>query len=83
LHQSRLKIASKRFWSYIKTKRTDSTGIAPLNDRKTTYTTAKQKAYALNKQFQSVFTTEDLSNIIPRPLYYNLCTILRTCCSSQ
>ena len=44
-------------------KRKDSTGIAPLNDGETTYTTAKQKAYALNKQFQSVFTTEDLSNI--------------------
>ena len=39
------------------------TGIAPLKEGETIYTTAEQKSSALNKQFQSVFTTEDLSNI--------------------
>ena len=55
--------SKKKFWSYIKSIRKDNTGIAPLKDGETTYTTAKQKACALNNQFQSVFTTEDLSNI--------------------
>ena len=53
----------KKIWSYIKSKRKDNTGIAPLKEGETIYTTAEQKSCALNKQFQSVFTTEDLSNI--------------------
>ena len=54
--------SKKRFWSYIKTKRKDNTGIAPLKDGETICTNTKQKACDLNDQFQSVFTTEDLSN---------------------
>ena len=35
----------------------------PLNDGGTTYTEAKQKAQILNKQFESVFTNEDVTNV--------------------
>ena len=55
--------SKKRFWSYIKTKKKDNTGVAPLKDGEMICTNAKQKAYILNNQFQSVFTTENLSNI--------------------
>ena len=55
--------SKKRFWSYIKSKRKDNIGIAPLKDGETICTTTEQKSCALNEQFQSVFTTKDLSNI--------------------
>ena len=55
--------SKKRFWSYIKIKRKDNTGVALLEDGGNVYTDAKYKACILNNQFQSVFTTEDLSNI--------------------
>ena len=48
---------------YIKSKRKDNTGIAPLKSGKTIYTSAEQKSRTLNKRFQSVFKTENLSNI--------------------
>ena len=54
--------SKKRFWSYIKAKRKDNTGVAPLKDGQTVCTNAKQKACILNNQFQSVFTAEDLLN---------------------
>ena len=55
--------SKKRFWSYIKVKRKDNIGVAPLKDGENVYTDAKYKASILNNQFQSVFTTEDLSNV--------------------
>ena len=54
--------SKKRFWSYIKAKRKDNTGVAPLKDGQTICINAKQKACIWNNQFQSVFTTEDLLN---------------------
>ena len=54
--------SKKRFWSDIKAKIKDNTGVAPLKDGQTVCTIAKQKACILNNQFQSVFTTEDLLN---------------------
>ena len=48
--------------SYIKNRKNDHFGVAPLNDGGTTYTEAKQKAQILNKQFESVFTNEDVTN---------------------
>ena len=53
----------KRFWTYIKSKKKDHTGVAPLNDEGNTYTDAKHKAQILNKQFESVFTNEDVLSI--------------------
>jgi hypothetical protein len=53
----------KRFWSYLKGKRQDSQGVAPL--RKTDgflHNDAPTKAEILNQQFHSVYTKEDASN---------------------
>ena len=56
--------SKKRFWSYIKSKRKDNTGVAPLKNGDTVCTDAKHKACVLNKQFQFVFTAEDLSSTL-------------------
>ena len=56
----------KRFWSYIKSLRKDTNGIAPLKDAGILHADAKDKADILNRQYQSVFTNEDTSDI-PTP----------------
>ena len=56
----------KRFWSYIKSLRKDTNGIAPLKDVGILHADAKDKADILNRQYQSVFTNEDTSDI-PTP----------------
>ena len=48
---------SKPFWKYIKSKKQDSIGVAPLKDHGKLFNDAKDKAEILVKQFQSVFTT--------------------------
>jgi hypothetical protein len=50
---------SKRFWSFIKSLRKDS----PLKSNGVLIADAKGKANILNKQYESVFTREDLENI--------------------
>ena len=70
----------KRFWSYIKSLRKDNTGIAPLRENGKLYAAPKEKANILNKQYQSVFTVEDKSNI-PTPTgkpYPDMCDIVVT-----
>ena len=57
----------KRFWSYIKSLRKDSTGIAPLKDNGRLFNVSKDKADILNRQYQSVFTHEDPDSSIPDP----------------
>ena len=50
----------KRFWSFIKSKKTENSGIAPLADsRGITISTSEGKAEILNKQFTSVFGVKD------------------------
>ena len=50
----------KRFWSFIKSKKTENSGIAPLADsRGITISTSEGKAEILNKQFTSVFGMKD------------------------
>ena len=46
-------------WSYIKSKKTDYCGIAPLQQNGTTYTDSKDKATILNNYFASIFVSED------------------------
>ncbi len=41
--------------------RTDSNSVAPLKDKGNTYTDPKDKANVLNRQFQSVFTEDEIS----------------------
>ena len=53
----------KKFWRYVKTIRRDIHGIAPLKVENSFVYHSEDQAEILNKQFQSVFTKEDLSNI--------------------
>ena len=46
----------KKFWSYIKSKKTDYNGISSLKQDGKLITEPKQKANTLNTQFQSVFS---------------------------
>ena len=49
----------KRFWGFIKSRRCDNNGVAPLRGQDgMTYSDPKSKADILNKQFSSVFTQE-------------------------
>jgi len=51
---------SKHFWKYVKNLRKDCVGVSPLKlDGKILI----EKANALNNQFYSVFTNEDLTNL--------------------
>ena len=49
---------TKPFWKYIKSKKQDSFGIAPLRSSGKMISDSKGKAEILVKQFQSVFTKE-------------------------
>ena len=46
-------------WSYIKNKKVDYCGVAPLRYNGTIYIDSKDKASILNNYFTSVFTMED------------------------
>ena len=51
-----------------------------MNDGGTTYIEAKQKAQILNKQFESVFTNEDVTNVpqLDSPAYPKIGDVLFT-----
>ena len=54
---------SKRFWSYVKSKGQESSGVPPLKSKDGYLKSdSKTKAEILNEQFESVFTKEDLTN---------------------
>jgi hypothetical protein len=53
----------KNFWTYIKSLKQDSNGVAPLKDRGQLISDAKGKAEILNKQYTSVFTHENTTNL--------------------
>jgi hypothetical protein len=59
--------SQKRFWRHIKATKKDRVGTAPLKENGLLISDAKGKAAILNRQYQSVFTREDSSNI-PSPL---------------
>ena len=46
----------KKFWSFIKHRKTDNNGIAPIKKNGKLLTSAHDRATALNEQFQSVFS---------------------------
>jgi len=54
---------SKRIWSYVKSKRTDHCGVAPLKLDGKTFSTPKDKVEILNNCFSSVYSSEDISTI--------------------
>jgi hypothetical protein len=49
----------KRFWSFIKNMRTDNSGVSALKENGKVLSSPKEKADALNRQFESVFTREN------------------------
>ena len=55
----------KWLWRFIKSKRTDSCGVAPLKRDGIAYSDARMKANILNNQFTSVFTSEDPLQPLP------------------
>ena len=55
----------KRLWSFIKSKRTDSYGVAPLKRDGIAYSDARMMANVLNNQFTSVFTSKDPLQPLP------------------
>jgi hypothetical protein len=52
----------KVFWQYIKSRKEENFGIAPLKKDGITSSGSRQKADILNDQFTSVFTKEDDSD---------------------
>ena len=57
------KAKPKNLFSYIKSTRSDNTGVAPLKKDGKLVTDTEEKANILNQQFQSVFTDETDDNI--------------------
>ena len=55
--------SNKNFWSFVKKLKKDSTGIPALKDQGVLISENIKKAEILNKQFKSVFTTEDMDSI--------------------
>ena len=49
---------NQRFWSFIKGKCTESTGVAPLRREGILHSDTATKANILNDQFTSVFSSE-------------------------
>ena len=49
----------QRFWSYVKLARTENIGVPTLRQGESPYISEKDKADALNKYFESVFTKDD------------------------
>ncbi|XP_072033236.1 uncharacterized protein [Amphiura filiformis] len=53
----------KKFWSYIKSKRCDNSGVAPLMKDGILQSDSTTKANLLNDQFVSAFTNEDSADM--------------------
>ena len=53
----------KQFWSFIRSQRREAVGIPTLTVNGNNSATDKEKAEALNQQFTSVFTDEDISTL--------------------
>ena len=49
----------KRFWSFVKSKKKNSCGVAPLRKNGTLVSDAKGKDDILNQQYSSVFSSDD------------------------
>ena len=53
----------KKLYSFIKSKKCDASGVAPLTSNGVNYSDSVKKADILNHHFTSVFTEEDLSSV--------------------
>lgn len=54
----------KKFWSFIKSKKKDNSGVAPLTKNGIVHSDSQTKADILNMQFSSVFTDGDTNNVL-------------------
>ena len=52
----------KKYWKYVKARKRETVGVSTLKVNGETIENSKGKAEALNEQFKSVFTKEDLDN---------------------
>ena len=53
----------KKLYSFIKSKKCDASGVAPLQSNGINHSDSGKKSNILNDQFTSVFTVEDTTNI--------------------
>lgn len=53
----------KKLYSFVKSKKCDASGVAPLTSNGTTHSDSGKKSNILNDQFTSVFTVEDTTSI--------------------
>ena len=51
--------SKKKFWSFIKARRTETVGISPLKEAGKLISEPKEQAWILNTQFHSVFSPKD------------------------
>ena len=69
---------TKPFWRYIKSRKQDNTGVAPLNEEGQLHSDSQSKANILLKQFKSVFTkatSTTLPNMKPPPAHIQHITV--------
>ena len=59
-------VKQKKFWKHIKSVKKDRNGAAPLKENDLLHSDAKTKAVILNRQYQSMFSQEDIDDI-PEP----------------
>ena len=52
--------SQKPFWRYIRSQRTESTGVAPLKDKGVIHSDPSKKSKILANQFTSVFTNDSI-----------------------
>ena len=53
----------KKLYSFIKSKKCDASGVAPLSSNGINHSDSVKKSNILNDQFTSVFTVEDTTSI--------------------
>ena len=66
--ETRKPTITKRFWTYIRSKRQDNVGVTPLVINDDVVSDSREKASLLSNYFKSVFTKEDLQNMPPLKL---------------
>ena len=63
--ETRKPTMTKRFWTYIRSKRQDNVGVAPLEINDDAVSDSREKANLLSNYFKSVFTKEDPQSMTP------------------
>ncbi|CAH1255608.1 Hypp1571 [Branchiostoma lanceolatum] len=53
----------KKFWQYVKSRKQTASGVAPLSDHGELVVDGQGKAEILSRQYDSVFTVEDLTTV--------------------